>query len=305
MSDAAVITLAIPYYAGHAYLRRAVEAVLGQTDGRWNLVICDDGGDPAGGVAELLAGYGDRRIRYLPPTGVPGMAANWNRCLSVADTDLVALPHADDELGPGYVGGMLAAAAAHPDAAVLFCAAKIIDADGRERFSAPDFVKRFLRPSRGRVVTLAGEAGLRAVMRGNFVMCPTMGFRRSRLGLRRFDARWRQVLDLDLIARLLLSGESLVGVPEVLYAYRRHSENATTEQTRTLLRFREERALFDEVAAAATGQGWHRAAAVAQAGTVIRLNLGFCTLTDVARGRWADAGRKLRLLADVRGGSQE
>jgi hypothetical protein len=128
-------------------------------------------------------------------------------------------------------------------------------------------------------------------------MCPTMCFRKSRLGPRRFAERWAQVLDLDLTGRLLLDGDALVGVPDALYAYRRHPASATAEQTRTLLRFREEIQLFGELAAAATKKGWANAGEAGHARTILKLNLGFCVGVDVMRGRWSAAREKAGLLA--------
>lgn len=291
------LTLAVPYFRNARYLGRAVASVLAQRDGRWRLVVSDGGGDPAGEARNVLAGFDDPRIGYLAPVGRLGMAANWNRCLDAAGAGLVTLLHDDDELLPDYVGRMRTAAAADPEAVAFFCEAAVIGPDGRPRFSMPDFVKRFLRPRPGRVVALRGQAGVAALLRGNFVMCPTLCFRLGRLGPRRFAADWGQVPDLDLTCRLLADGERLVGLPDVLYAYRRHAENATAAQTRTLVRFREEIALYDRLADEARRRGWGRAAGVARRKSMIRLNLGFCLLQDLARGRWADAARKGGLLA--------
>ena len=138
------LTVAIPFYKGQAYLRRAIESVLRQTSPDWRLVVCDDGPEP--GTADLVASFGDPRVRYLKNERNLGMAGNWNRCLDAADTDLVNLLHNDDELLPDYVGEMLRAGCAFPDAAAFFCRAKVIDADGRATFSLVDYVKRFLQP---------------------------------------------------------------------------------------------------------------------------------------------------------------
>jgi len=46
-------------------------------------------------------------------------------------------------------------------------------------------------------------------------------------------------------------------------------------------------------------RGWSGAAAVAAGKGVIQLNLGYCAVADLARGHWAAARRKLRLLWDV------
>src|SRR4051812_10332837 len=108
MADAAEpLTIAIPFYKGHDYLRRAIESVLRQSSPDWRLVVCDDGPEP--GTAELVAGFDDPRIRYEQNARNLGMAGNWNRCLDLATTDLVNLLHNDDELLPNYVAEMLAA----------------------------------------------------------------------------------------------------------------------------------------------------------------------------------------------------
>jgi glycosyltransferase involved in cell wall biosynthesis len=295
-----LVTLAMPFYRGKQYLRRALESVLDQRETNWKLIVFDDGGEATGGVRELVESYCDPRIEYRPPNGPAGMARNWNRCLDAAETDLVALPHADDELLPDYVGRMARLAMRHPDAAVYFCGASIIDAVGRPRFSVPDFAKRFLRP-RGAVISLHGEPGLNALMHGDFIMCPTMCFRRSRLRDLRFDSRWRQVLDLDLLVRLLLSGETILGTHEVLYSYRRHDENATAKQTLSMLRFEEELALHREIAHEALHAGWRRAAATAQNAVIIKLNLLYSAVQELLRGQRQQALQKFRLLASLFG----
>src|SRR5688572_1907046 len=137
-----LLTIAVPFYKGHAYLRAAVQSVLRQSSPDWRLVVCDDGPEP--GTRELVESFAEPRIRYLKNDRNLGMAGNWNRCLEVADTDLVNLLHNDDELLPNYVETMLAAGRQFPDAAAFFCKARVIDAAGRPTFSFVDYVKRFL-----------------------------------------------------------------------------------------------------------------------------------------------------------------
>jgi glycosyltransferase involved in cell wall biosynthesis len=297
------LTVAIPYYRNRQYLGAAVGSVLGQRDPRWRLVISDGSGGADGAVAELVARTDDLRVRVLPSDRPLGMAENWNRCLDAAPSDLITLLHDDDLLLPDYVGRVLAAAAAHPGAVALFCEARIIGPDGEPRFSFPDYVKRFFRPKPGQVVVLRGGPGLRALVRGNFITCPTLCYRRPRLGEHRFDPRWSQVLDLDLTSRVLLEGHHLVGLPDTLYAYRRHPGNATAAQTESLVRFREERALYGEIAVRAAVQRWGRAAAAARGKTIIKLHLICRLAADLLRGSWSAARRKAVLLGALLGES--
>jgi len=289
------LALAVPYYSGLEYLREALASAQAQRDADWTLVVVDDSPEKRG-ARELVQSLGDARVRYEANPGTLGMVACWNRCLDLAVGELVTLLHADDRLLPEYVGSMRQLAAAHPEAAALFCAAETIDAKGERRFSLQDDIKRVLVPRGSGDVQLRGEAGVRALMRGNFVVCPTVAWRRARLGERRFDPRWRQVQDLELLTRLLFEGETIAGGRAAHYAYRRHEANTTARQTESLLRFEEEFAVFDLIAARSAELGWRRAAGVSRRKTILRLHLGWRTLGELARLRPAAAGRTLRYL---------
>jgi glycosyltransferase involved in cell wall biosynthesis len=292
------LTIAIPFYKGRHYLRRALESVLRQTHPGWFLIVCDDCG-PDGRVGELISSYGDPRIQYVRNDRNLGMAGNWNRCLDVAGGDLVTLLHADDELVADYAAVMVEAAGQWPEAAAFFCGARIIDEKSRVRFSLPDFVKRFLMPGDGRPFVLRGRRALEALLCGNFIMCPTVCYRKRVLGGHRFAADWVFVLDLDLYTRLLLHGHHLVGLPGAHYAYRRHAENATTAYTQSLVRFREEARLYDLLAQEAAARDWSRAARLARRKLMIKLNLLYCGLQHLLRLDAGQAWEKLRCMWEV------
>jgi hypothetical protein len=137
-------------------------------------------------------------------------------------------------------------------------------------------------------------------MRGNYIFCPTLCYRRSLLGSLRFDPRYRMVLDMDLTTRIVLVGQRLVGVPkQLLYRYRRHDENASQHLTKELTRFTEESELYLDIARRAQQAGYAQAARTAARRSVIKLNLLFCIARDVQARQWADCGRKLRLLREL------
>jgi len=133
-------------------------------------------------------------------------------------------------------------------------------------------------------------------MRGNFIMCPTLAFRRRLLGARRFDHGWEQVQDLDLTVRLLMDGEVLAGTPDVAYAYRRHRESATWVQSMNRLRFDEEFRLFDQIAARAEALGWAETARVSRRKRIVKLHLAYRVVRDVARLEPGSALATLRYL---------
>jgi hypothetical protein len=92
-----------------------------------------------------------------------------------------------------------------------------------------------------------------------------------------------------------------VGLHQTGYAYRRHAGNATTQYTANLLRFEEERRLYELLARAAASRRWGEAARVARQQTMIKLHLGYCLLADLIRGNWRLAARKLALLGEMLG----
>ena len=195
---------------------------------------------------------------------------------------------------------MVAAAARHPTAAALSCRARIIGPEGQALVSVADLYKRVLTAGGGPELVLRGEDAVVRLLRGNFIMAPTLCYRRSRLGERRFSRTWKFVLDWDFTLRLLLEGETLVELAEVAYAYRRHGESATARYTGNLYRFEEELALYGEMRERTRAAGWMRAERQARAMSATRLNLAYTLVQDWARLDFASARPKLAFLKRVR-----
>jgi glycosyltransferase involved in cell wall biosynthesis len=289
------VTIAIPFHRGRDYLREAIDSVLAQESPDWTLLVVDDsgGGDDAG---EVVAAFDDARLAvHRNPVNL-GMVSCWNRCLDLAESDLVTLLHADDRLEPGYVALMQQLARLHRDAAAFFCGARVIDAKGGARFSFADSIKRVFIPSGDDEIVLEGRSAVRALMRGNFIMCPTLCYRKSALADERFSPDWKQVQDLEFTTRLLMDGRRLVGVREEAYAYRRHAQATTSLHTENLLRFDEEFRLFECVAERADSLGWEDVARVSRRKAIVRLHLGYRAVADALRLRPGRALEKLRFL---------
>ncbi len=260
--------------------------------------MLDDSGSPecAEAVHTLVASFADERLEARHNPRNLGMVDNWNHAIDASDTELVSLLHADDRLLPRYVELMLELGERHPHAAAFFCEARIIDESGKRALSLADVVKRFFVPRSAGDLVLSGEPAATALMSGNFIMCPTLCFRKRVLGDRRFARGWSQAQDLELTARLLMDGDSLIGSRERAYAYRRHPESATAMQSRSRLRFDEEFRLFDEVAERADVLGWQTTARVSRRKRIVKLHLLYRSLRELGALRLADSLATLRYL---------
>jgi glycosyltransferase involved in cell wall biosynthesis len=291
-----MLTFAIPFYGERVWLEVAVHSVLAQSTGDWQLVVCDNASRPQG-VAEWLEGFQDSRIRYRRVEDNIGIGGCFNWCLDESRTPLVTLLHHDDFLLPDYAAAMAALAGRHADAVGVFCAPRIVGSDGQQVISVPDMVKRWCVPKGEKGdgdIVLRGECGVAKLLRANFICGPTVCFRRSLLGGRRFDPSWRQVLDTEFHLRLLLEGERLVGVRCPHYAYRRHSAQTTRRHLDSLAYFAEESRLYDQMAADLESRGWQSAARIARRKRMLKLHLAYQLARDAMGLRLQPLLRKAR-----------
>jgi glycosyltransferase involved in cell wall biosynthesis len=270
--DEPSVCIAIPFYSNLTYLAAALRSLVAQTDPRWTAVVVDDVG-PVDGADRMVAGVGDDRLRYVRNATNLGVAGNFNRCLDLGGehAEVVTVFHADDELAPGYVAAIRRAHGRFPDATCIAAQATIIDANGGPSHTLADTVKRRMWP---RVLPheLVGDRGLARLMHGQFFYCPAVSYRVSRLPALRFDERWQQVMDLDLYARILLEGGSVVLLGDEVYRYRRHAGTMTAQNSQSLVRLDEEVAVSREIAAAARARGWPRSGRSASTRWTVRLN---------------------------------
>jgi len=291
------ITFSIPYYSGIEYLGKAIESILAQDDDSWAAVVADDSSEA--GVEDYVKRVGGGRVRYEKNPKNLGIDGNFNRSIDLAETELVTVFHADDELMPNYASTMRRAADRHPRAAALFCRASIIGPESQSWFSLADYVKRFINPAQSKEFVLEGEPGLRSLLRANFIMAPTLCFRKSVLGERRFPLGYKFVLDWELTTSLLLDGESLIGIPDICYRYRRHFANMTEKLSKTQQRFREESAFYDRMREKTHALGWTKCEEIAREKRIFKLNIAYRALKSAAQLQLGDVRKGIQLLREL------
>jgi GT2 family glycosyltransferase len=288
------LTFAIPYYSNVDYLRRAVESVFAQTDSRWRLVISEDVGPEP--LTSNLSFLNDPRVTWLRAEKSLGLVGNFNKCLDSANTALVTILHADDELEPTYAEKMISAAHENGDCAMFFCGVRIINAAGEEAFSFKDWIKRFFNPATRVTVRLTGDAGLAKILRANFIFCPSICLRSKDAQTLRFSSKWMQVVDVDLFSRILFSGRTILGLPDRLFRYRRHAMSITERGSRDGDRFAEEFAFYQEMKNECNKRNWHRAKFTARWHLVLRAHVIFSILRDLLNRQWGWAFKKVKYL---------
>ena len=269
--------IVVPFFSNEEYLKCLLNSLVAQSSTEWVAVVVDDSGSQ-NRAREIVESFDSNRMSFTKNETNLGIGRCWNiglqHLVSNTDVSVFAVIHADDELEQNYVERVLTAHKVHPDAAAIHTSVSLIGEKGRSKFSFPDLVKRVTRPGGSKsVVVTSGDNGLASVLKGNFIFCPTLSFKRDHVTLPLFNDEWKMVIDLELVSRLLLSGEVIVGLSERIYRYRRHRNNLTASYNKTTIRFREEIELYRELEAKCVSCGFDVSSRIAKRMTIIRLHI--------------------------------
>jgi len=198
------VSVCIPTYRGGTTIGEAIESVLAQSLGDFELIVIDDGSPDDTRV--IVERFVDPRLVYLRNERNLGPQGNWNRCLEVAQGEyLKLLPH-DDLLHPRCLERQVAVLDDDYDEsiALVFSARDVLGADGK-------VLTRRGYPG-GHEGTIDGSMVMRSCVRRGTNLIGEPGavlFRKSladRIGA--FDATNPYVIDLDYWFRLLAHGSA-------------------------------------------------------------------------------------------------
>ena len=202
-----VVSIVVPAYNHGAYLREAIDSILGQDYPHVELIVIDDGSTD--GTKQILASYGNRF--HWESQSNQGQVATLNRAWTKSRGDVLGYLSADDVLLPDAVGAAVRCLEQNPDAVLTYSDFNQIDPHSAvvRRVTTPEFDYR--------------------TMAVKFVCPPGPGafFRRSAIAKAGFwDTELRQMLDYDYWLRLGLCGR-FIRIPTVLAAYRVHPDSQT------------------------------------------------------------------------------
>lgn len=126
MSRSPRVSVVLPVYNGGAYLRGAIDSVLGQTFRDLEVIAVDDGSTD--GSSALLDAVDDPRMRVLHQAN-QGLPAALNRGIALSRGEYVARQDHDDISHSERVAAQVAYLDTHPDCALLGTRADIYHGD--------------------------------------------------------------------------------------------------------------------------------------------------------------------------------
>ncbi len=210
------VSVCIPTYQGAGTIAAAIDSVLEQTFGDFELIVVDDGSTDD--TQAVVASRADPRLDYLRNDHNLGPQGNWNRCLALARGDYIKLLPHDDLLHPHCLARQAKVLDDDRAArlALVFSARDVIGPSGRVLLRARGFPGAGVGPlPRGEVIRLCLRRGTNLIGEPGAVL-----FRRElaqRVG--GFDMRHPYVIDLEYWLRLLEHGKAWY-CPEALASFR-------------------------------------------------------------------------------------
>ncbi|MEB3886239.1 glycosyltransferase family 2 protein [Lyngbya sp. CCY1209] len=130
MNNQPKVSIGLPVYNGEAFLETAIEAVLNQTFGDFELIICDNASDDR--TAEICQKYQelDGRIRYYRNSKNIGAAPNFNRTFELSRGEYFKWMASDDIIEPTFIELCLEALEKNKSAVVACPMVDFTKADG-------------------------------------------------------------------------------------------------------------------------------------------------------------------------------
>lgn len=267
-----VVDVMLPYYNRPDLLHLAVRSLLGQDDPNWRLTVVDDG-PGRDGVQAWLDALGESRVRYVHNASNLGINRNFQKCLDLAEHDLLVIMGADDVMLPNYVRTVRSAFHVFPEVTMVQPGVRVIDEHGNSATGLADLAKRRLfAPRLSQPTVLGGQDLAVSLLRGNWLYFPSVAWQTEAAQSVGFRPGLDVVQDLALVLDLVARGETLLVEPQVCFHYRRHSASVSSAKATDGSRFAEEREFFDGEALRMTTLGWTRAATAARRHLSSRIN---------------------------------
>jgi len=210
------VSIGMPVFNGERFIRAAIESVLAQTFGDWELVISDNAStDNTPAIAREYA-ESDQRIRLLVQPENLGAAPNFNATFAATGGEyFMWLPH-DDTIHPEWVAQCVAVLDTEPDVQLVYGQELSMDEHGEVVGERP-YLQPNARPTaRERIYAiLNNDRGSPAVF--GLMRRATL----TRTGLiGSYDAS-----DQVLLVDLALQGR-IVELPDWLFYHREHGERS-------------------------------------------------------------------------------
>lgn len=206
-----LVSVIIAAHNSEAYLGQALDSVMAQTVGDWEVIVVDDGSTDT--TADIIAAH-PAEARYLRQANA-GPSSARNLGLDAARGEYVVFLDSDDVLTPTKLEEQVQCFAGDADLDVVFSGWQKVDSELQPLGAVEPW-------KAAEVPDLVG-----CLWAHPFFLAAIM-FRRSMLTLSGgFDPELRQAEDNDLVLRILARGARAMWMKKITVLYRQHPQSLT------------------------------------------------------------------------------
>jgi glycosyltransferase involved in cell wall biosynthesis len=224
------VSIITPCFNAEKFLARTIDAVLVQTLASLEYIVVDDGSTDSSAAIIASAARVDPRVRLVrQPNAGSSAARNRGFAEASATSEYLYFVDADDGPEPTMLERMVGYLDAHPDAGIVFCDRRRVDADDTEL--EPDHFDRFVPRRWGvrRLHPTEPVTPFAAILCGAPMIPSASVIRRSVYERTpgwdpHFGVTYREDTDLFLSCSLVAEVHY---VPERLVNYRKHTNQST------------------------------------------------------------------------------
>lgn len=210
-----LVSIGLPVYNGEKYISEALESILSQTEGAFEIIVSDNASTDS--TPSIIKRFmdSDRRIKYYRNQQNLGAAFNYNRTVELATGEFFKWASYDDLMAPTFLEKCLNALNDNPGSVLAYPRTILIDSEGKEITSYNDNLNLYQRLPHQRLSHLITKINLANPVLG---LIRTENLRRTQ-GIGKFVGS-----DYVTLIELCLQG-TFQEVPEHLFLRRDHGTN--------------------------------------------------------------------------------
>ena len=118
------LSVCVPAYNAAEFIKKTIDSILAQTYSDFELIIIDNASTD--NTFEILKKYTDKRITLFR-NSKNILSENWNKCISKANGEYIALFHADDIYEPTIIEKQVSILDKKPEVGAVFASANLIN----------------------------------------------------------------------------------------------------------------------------------------------------------------------------------
>ena len=197
-------------YNGQAFLPKTIDALIGQTEKNFEVIIVDDASTD--GTSRLLSGITDPRFKIIKNEINQRLIFTRNRAIENSNAPYVAVTDQDDVSSPSRLAVQASVLDREPALSAVYSYVSAIDETGSPTTGLPDW-------------PYSGEAARAGLIFHNFVTHSSLMFRRNCAPDPVYSSEYPLCEDYNLLFHLADKGSGLALVKDRLLGYRYHASN--------------------------------------------------------------------------------